>query len=114
MASLSPKVARRRGSMRRRAPSHLPPYTVQDAHNAALHAIRSFLKGHTSYDAFPVSYRLIVLDTKLSVKKALQCLLLNGRVTPPLSAAKRISNAHFQVSYPRPCGTVKGPSLPAC
>ena len=50
----------------------------QESHDSALAAIRSFLKGHTAYDAFPVSFRLIVLDTKLNVKKALQCLLLNG------------------------------------
>jgi 5'-AMP-activated protein kinase regulatory gamma subunit len=71
-ALASPKQFRRRGSTRRRAVSHL------ETHDTALHAIRSFLKGHTAYDAFPVSFRLIVLDTKLNVKKALQCLLLNG------------------------------------
>jgi CBS domain-containing protein len=49
-----------------------------------LHAIRNFLKGRTTYDAFPVSFRLIVLDTELNVKKALQCLLLNGVVSAPL------------------------------
>lgn len=74
----SPRNVRRRGSTRRRAGSHLPPYPSQDTHDNALHAIRSFLKATTSYDAFPVSFRLIVLDTKLNVKKALQCLLLNG------------------------------------
>lgn len=78
-ATLSPQAspkARRKPSTRR--PSHLPPVQTQESHDAALHAIRSFLKGHTSYDAFPISFRLIVLDTKLNVKKALQCLLLNG------------------------------------
>ncbi|KAG5648043.1 hypothetical protein DXG03_007078 [Asterophora parasitica] len=85
MATLSPsspKVVRRRVSTRRRAPSHLPPSS--QAHDAALNAIRVFLKSHTAYDAFPVSFRLIVLDTKLNVKKALQCLLLNGVVSAPL------------------------------
>ncbi|KAG6812485.1 hypothetical protein H0H92_002592 [Tricholoma furcatifolium] len=80
--SSSPKVVRRRASARRRAVSHLPPYPSQESHDAALNAIRIFLKGHTSYDAFPVSFRLIVLDTKLNVKKALQCLLLNGPCIP--------------------------------
>ncbi|KAF9015192.1 hypothetical protein BDQ17DRAFT_1230334 [Cyathus striatus] len=78
MATLSPNNTprvRRRGSTRRRAGSHLPPYHSQEGHDAALHAIRSFLKGHTAYDAFPVSFRLIVLDTKLNVKKALQCVV---------------------------------------
>ncbi|OBZ78531.1 5'-AMP-activated protein kinase subunit gamma [Grifola frondosa] len=75
--------ARRRGSTRRRAPSHLPPLT-QETHDAALSAIRNYLKGRTSYDTFPVSFRLIVLDSRLEVKKALQCLLLNGVVSAPL------------------------------
>lgn len=75
----SPKY-RRKLSIRRRAGSHAPPYPSQESHDAALHAVRSFLKGHTAYEAFPVSFRLIVLDTKLNVKKALQCLLLNGFV----------------------------------
>lgn len=61
-------------SVRRKAP-RLPP---RDAHEAALHSIMCFLKSHTAYDAFPISSRLIVLDTKLNAKKALQCLLLNG------------------------------------
>ncbi|KAI0669956.1 CBS-domain-containing protein [Trametes maxima] len=80
--SNSPKV-RRKGSVRRRAASHLPPFT-QGSHDAALYAIRHYLKGRTSYDTFPVSFRLIVLDSKLEVKKALQCLLLNGVVSAPL------------------------------
>jgi 5'-AMP-activated protein kinase regulatory gamma subunit len=79
-ATLSPHrspTTRRKGSLRKRAYSHLPPST-KETHDAALHAIRNFLKGRTTYDAFPVSFRLIVLDTELNVKKALQCLLLNG------------------------------------
>ena len=75
----SPTVKRKSSSRRTRAGSHLPPPT-QEAHDAALHAIRNYLKGHNAYDAFPVSFRLIVLDTKLNVKKALQCLLLNGEM----------------------------------
>jgi hypothetical protein len=78
-STLSPTAkVRRKPSARRRAGSHVPPYQTQETHDAALNAIRSFLRGRTSYDAFPVSFRLIVLDTKLNVKKALQCLLLNG------------------------------------
>ena len=55
---------------RPRAKSHLPPIQSQGFHNV--------LKGRTFYDTFPVRYRFIVLNTKLNVKKALQCLLLNG------------------------------------
>jgi len=77
MATLSPKVVRRWPSGRRRAGSQAL-FPAHDLHDLAIAAIRSFLRCHTCYDAFPVSFRLIVLDTKLTVKKALQCLLLNG------------------------------------
>lgn len=39
----------------------------------------SFLTEHTAYDVLPVSYRLIVFDTRLSVKKALDALVQNGK-----------------------------------
>lgn len=39
----------------------------------------SFLKQHTAYDVLPVSYRLIVFDTRLLVKKALNALVQNGK-----------------------------------
>ncbi|KIM67273.1 hypothetical protein SCLCIDRAFT_109174 [Scleroderma citrinum Foug A] len=72
----SPKTPKRKASTRRtRAGSYLPPVQTQEFHDVALHAIRNVLKGRTCYDAFPVSYRLIVLDTKLNVKKALQCVV---------------------------------------
>ncbi|KAJ3860578.1 hypothetical protein EV359DRAFT_75103 [Lentinula novae-zelandiae] len=76
----SPSI--RRASTRRRAGSNLPP--LLDSHHGALQAIRTFLKGRICYDAFPISFRLIVLDTKLSVKRALQCLLMNSVVSAPL------------------------------
>ncbi|KAG6879714.1 hypothetical protein C0992_012562 [Termitomyces sp. T32_za158] len=110
--SNSPKAVRRRGSTRRRAGSYLPAYPSQESHDAALNAIRIFLKAHTAYDAFPVSFRLIVLDTKLNVKKALQCLLLNGLLSrfTPVSA----SSCAVQASYLPLYGTAKSPVLPAC
>ncbi|KAJ2913385.1 hypothetical protein MD484_g7022, partial [Candolleomyces efflorescens] len=77
----SPKVVKRKGSVRR--PRQYPPDPLE-VHNAGLNSIRNFLKCHSCYDAFPVSFRLIVLDTKLNVMKALQCLLLNGVVSAPL------------------------------
>ncbi|KAI0815200.1 CBS-domain-containing protein [Irpex lacteus] len=79
----SPKVKRRGSTRRPRAGSHLPPLT-QEAHDAALYSIRAYLKNHTSYDSFPISFRMIVLDAKLEVRKALQCLLSNGVVSAPL------------------------------
>lgn len=45
----------------------------------ALRTIRAFLKARTSYDVLPLSYRLIVLDTALLVKKSLSILNQNGR-----------------------------------
>jgi hypothetical protein len=65
---------------RRRAGSQM-----QEGHDPALNAIRSFLKGRTCYDVFPVSFRLIVLDTRLNVNKALQSLLSNGTDPRPIS-----------------------------
>ncbi|CAE6446294.1 hypothetical protein ACGC1H_001675 [Rhizoctonia solani] len=76
--------ARRATIARRRAHSVLPQYQTPETHEAALAAIRQFLNGRSSYDVFPVSFRLIVLDTKLEVKKALGALLLNGVVSAPL------------------------------
>lgn len=96
----SPTV-RRKGSVRKRAGSHVPP-TTKETHDAALHQIRNFLKGHSTYDAFPVSFRLIVLDTKLNVKKALQCLLLNGksrfllRIVRSTSSSSRVTRSCFR------------------
>ncbi|QRV76242.1 5'-AMP-activated protein kinase subunit gamma [Ceratobasidium sp. AG-Ba] len=80
------KTNRRRGSVPRRprALSALPHPPTQETHDAALINIRAFLNGRSSYDVFPVSFRLIVLDTKLEIKKALGALLLNGVVSAPL------------------------------
>ncbi|KAI8645016.1 activating gamma subunit of the AMP-activated Snf1p kinase complex [Parasitella parasitica] len=43
-----------------------------------------FLKQHTCYDVLPISFRLIVFDTDLPVKKALEILVQNGIVSAPL------------------------------
>lgn len=51
------------------------------SHDEALEALRGFLKERSSYDVFPVSFRLIVLDTQLKVKKALDVMLLYGTCT---------------------------------
>lgn len=54
----------------------------------ALNVIREFLKSKTSFDVLPVSYRLIVLDTSLLVKRALNVLLQNSIVSAPLWNSK--------------------------
>lgn len=41
-------------------------------------AIREFLKVRTSYDVLPMSFRLIVLDIDLLIKKSLNILIQNG------------------------------------
>lgn len=51
------------------------------SHEEALEALRGFLKERSSYDVFPVSFRMIVLDTQLKVKKALDVMLLYGEFT---------------------------------
>src|ERR1700722_5938668 len=82
--SPTPSRVRRKPSSARR-----PPVQAQESHGLALNAIRSFLKGRTCYDAFPVSWRLIVLDTRLNVKKALQSLLYNGTFSTSLPLHRR-------------------------
>ncbi|KAF9278011.1 AMP-activated serine/threonine-protein kinase regulatory subunit [Mortierella alpina] len=46
--------------------------------------MESFLKQHSAYDVLPVSYRQIVLDTTLLVKKALSVLMQYSIVSAPL------------------------------
>lgn len=41
--------------------------------------IRDFLKVRTSYDVLPLSFRLIIFDTSLLVKKSLAILIQNGK-----------------------------------
>ena len=53
------------------------------SHDEAIEALRGFLKERSSYDVFPVSFRLIVLDTQLKVKKALDVMLLYGELCRP-------------------------------
>lgn len=51
----------------------------RDKHSAALISIREFLKGRSCYDCLPVSFRLVVLDTKLVVKPALDVMWQAGK-----------------------------------
>lgn len=68
-----------RRSSRATHPPMIPPKAL--SHTEALEALRSFLKDRSSYDVFPVSFRLIVLDTQLKVKKALDVMLLYGETS---------------------------------
>ncbi|KAH9175371.1 hypothetical protein EDB89DRAFT_1946810 [Lactarius sanguifluus] len=91
LSPTSPKVRRKTSTRRQRAPSYLSPHQTQESHDAALYSIRAFLRSRTSYDAFPVSF--------LEVRKALQCLLLNGVVSAPLwNSEKSVFAGMFTVS----------------
>lgn len=47
-------------------------------HKQALSAIRAFLRRESCFDILPESFRLIVLDNKLLIKRALVALQSNG------------------------------------
>ncbi|KAL8301594.1 hypothetical protein RB597_002152 [Gaeumannomyces tritici] len=49
-----------------------------------LRGIREFLKVRTSYDVLPLSFRLIVLDNDLLIRKSLNILIQNNIVSAPL------------------------------
>ncbi|KAI9667305.1 MAG: AMP-activated serine/threonine-protein kinase regulatory subunit [Bathelium mastoideum] len=81
---------RPRGHSRPSTPAlHKPMMTALDREQLeGLHAIRRFLKVRTSYDVLPLSFRLIVFDTALLVKKSLNILIHNGIVSAPLWDSK--------------------------
>ncbi|KAF2156596.1 nuclear protein SNF4 [Myriangium duriaei CBS 260.36] len=80
---LRPRVSQRRAS---KAAAQLSPADVEQLE--ALRAIRGFLKLRRSYDVLPLSYRLIVLDTALLIKKSLNILTQNAIVSAPLWDSK--------------------------
>jgi hypothetical protein len=45
--------------------------------NTAQRNIREFLKVRTGYDVFPLSFRLIVMDHDLLIKKSLNIMIQN-------------------------------------
>jgi hypothetical protein len=55
-------------------------------------AIRAFLKVRTSYDVLPLSFRLIVFDTALLVKKSLNILIQQGKKGPLTRSIRQISH----------------------
>ncbi|EPE33217.1 CBS-domain-containing protein [Glarea lozoyensis ATCC 20868] len=67
-----------------RAMQDRPLTSVDRDQQSGLKAIRDFLKIRTSYDVLPLSFRLIILNTDLLVKKSLNILLQNGIVSAPL------------------------------
>ncbi|KAF5562609.1 nuclear SNF4 [Fusarium phyllophilum] len=81
---------RRRTSLRSpMAPTEPKPLSPLDRDQLqGLNAIRDFLKVRTSYDVLPLSFRLIVLDTDLRIKKAINILTQNSIVSAPLWNSK--------------------------
>ncbi|KAF2643826.1 nuclear protein SNF4 [Massarina eburnea CBS 473.64] len=70
---------------------NMPPRALTAADREQLEglkSIRAFLKVRTSYDVLPLSFRLIVFDTALLVKKSLNILIQNGIVSAPLWDSK--------------------------
>ncbi|GME82882.1 unnamed protein product [Ambrosiozyma monospora] len=68
--------------------SNLTPDQIRKDQQLALQAIRNFLHSKNSFDVLPVSYRLIVFETSLLVKRALNILLQNSIVSAPLWNSK--------------------------
>ncbi|KAJ5489059.1 5'-AMP-activated protein kinase subunit gamma [Penicillium diatomitis] len=66
--------------------SSQPERPIDVEERQGLRAIRNFLKVRTSYDVLPLSFRLIIFDTGLSVKESLNILIQNGKSTRIVSA----------------------------
>ncbi|RAH44878.1 AMP-activated serine/threonine-protein kinase regulatory subunit SNF4 [Aspergillus brunneoviolaceus CBS 621.78] len=69
-------------------PPAQPERAIDREERQGLRAIRNFLKVRTSYDVLPLSFRLIIFDTSLSVKESLNILIQNGIVSAPLWDSK--------------------------
>ncbi|PHH74831.1 hypothetical protein CDD80_2818 [Ophiocordyceps camponoti-rufipedis] len=79
-----------------------PPQSPLDKEQGhGLGAIREFLKVRTSYDVLPLSFRLIVLDNDLLIKKSLNILIQNAIVSAPLwdSEASRFAGILTATDY---------------
>ncbi|KAL9109834.1 MAG: hypothetical protein Q9227_005537 [Pyrenula ochraceoflavens] len=61
-----------------------PERPIDRDERQGLKAIRDFLKVRTSHDVLPLSFRLIVFDTGLTVKESLNLMVQNGIVSAPL------------------------------
>ncbi|KAL6879304.1 nuclear protein SNF4 [Trichoderma novae-zelandiae] len=84
------------------APTNSKPLSPLDKEQRqGLKAIREFLRKRTSYDVLPMSFRLIVLDTDLLIKKSLNILIQNSIVSAPLwdSHASRFAGILTATDY---------------
>ena len=74
---------------------------------SAQQRIRDFLRVRTSYDVLPLSFRLIIFDTALLVKKSLTILIQNGETLRIVLASPNVSidRSSWQASSPHHYGT---------
>ncbi|KAI2608882.1 CBS-domain-containing protein [Hypoxylon fragiforme] len=69
----------------RTVPAPTPPMSpIDEEQLQGLKGLRNFLRVRTSYDVLPLSFRLIVLDNDLLIRKSLDILIQNGIVSAPL------------------------------
>ncbi|KAI3324955.1 hypothetical protein HD806DRAFT_460836 [Xylariaceae sp. AK1471] len=61
-----------------------PMSPIDEEQMQGLRGLRDFLRVRTSYDVLPLSFRLIILDNDLLIKKSLNILIQNGIVSAPL------------------------------
>ena len=73
-----PRVYCLRNHTRTFGVSHSGKRSADRVQHEPQRAIRDFLKVRTSYDVLPLSFRLIVFDTALSIKESLNILVQNG------------------------------------
>ncbi|KAI2621767.1 CBS-domain-containing protein [Hypoxylon sp. NC1633] len=66
------------------APTPPPMTPIDEEQLQGLKGLRNFLRVRTSYDVLPLSFRLIILDNDLLIKKSLDILTQNGIVSAPL------------------------------
>jgi hypothetical protein len=74
------KMSRRFSERRGRANSHATHLDI--VHQEAMSKIQSFLKSRSAFDVFPLSYKVVVFDTKLPVKYALSTMHAQGECFP--------------------------------
>ncbi|PPJ49709.1 hypothetical protein CBER1_02899 [Cercospora berteroae] len=85
---ISSQASRTRAGTANSAPEPLPMHPQDREQIEGLRAVRAFLKVRTSYDVLPLSYRLIIFDTSLLVKKSLNILTQCAIVSVPLWDSK--------------------------
>lgn len=79
-------------------PASLSKHQANVSASSSQRSIREFLKVRTSYDVLPLSFRLIVLDTSLLIKKSLNILIQNSEYTrtPGSAPAHRAAELCFR------------------